>query len=409
MLRLGLRANSRQFALLVLINAFVGAMVGLERVVLPLLGEQELGLASQASILAFVASFGATKALANLVAGRLADSRGRKPMLLVGWAVGLVVPVVVVSAPTWEWVVFANALLGVNQGLCWSMTVIMKIDLVGPARRGLALGANEFAGYLALGLAALAGARIAEASSLRTGPFVLAGVVAVVGGLASILVRETRPYAEMEAAERHDPTPSPSFRHVFADVSWRHPALFTASQAGLVNNLNDGVAWGLLPLFFAGRGLGLGEIGLLAAVYPAVWGFMQLATGAASDMVGRKPLIAAGMVLQASALAALVPLGGFLPWVVAMAVLGFGTALVYPTLLAVVSDVVPPDHRASATGVYRFWRDTGYVFGALLAGTISDRLGMGWAIEVVAALTLASGIVVLVRLPETHRPHRSPR
>lgn len=409
MIRLGLRANWRQFALLVLINAFVGAMVGLERAVLPLFGEQEFGLASQASILAFVASFGATKALANLVAGRLADRRGRKPMLLIGWAVGLVVPVVVVSAPTWEWVVFANALLGVNQGLCWSMTVIMKIDLVGPTRRGLALGVNEFAGYLTLGVAALAGARIAEATSLRTGPFVLAGVVATVGALASILVRETRPYAEMEASERHDPTPSPSFRHLFADVSWRHPALFTASQAGLVNNLNDGVAWGLLPLFFAGRGLGLGEIGLLAAVYPAVWGFTQLATGAASDGVGRKPLIAAGMVLQAIALAALVPLGGFLSWLIAMAVLGFGTALVYPTLLAVVSDVVPPDHRASATGVYRFWRDMGYVFGALLAGTISDRLGIQWAIEVVAALTLASGIVVLVRLPETHRLHRSPR
>lgn len=408
MIQLGLRANWRQFALLALINAFVGAMVGLERTVVPLLGEQEFGLASRASILAFIASFGATKAVTNLVAGRLADRRGRKPMLLAGWAVGLLVPIVVIAAPTWEWVVFANALLGVNQGLCWSMTVTMKIDLVGPARRGMALGVNEFAGYLAVGIAALGGARIAEATSLRTGPFVFASVVAAAGLLASILVRETRAHAQLEASQRQDAEPSSSFRYVFADVSWRHPALFSASQAGLVNNLNDGVAWGLLPLFFSARGLTLGEVGVLAAVYPGVWGLAQLASGAMSDVVGRKPLIAAGMVLQASALAVLVPFGGFLPWLAAMAALGVGTALVYPTLLAVVSDVVHPIQRASAIGVYRFWRDAGYLLGALLAGTIADRLGIEWAIEVVAALTLASAIVVLVRLPETHRPRRDP-
>lgn len=403
MIRLGLRTNWRQFALLVLINAFVGAMVGLERTVLPLLGEQEFGLASRTSILAFVASFGATKALANLTAGILADRVGRKAVLLVGWAIGLFVPIVVIAAPTWGWVVFANALLGVNQGLCWSATVMMKVDLVGPARRGLALGVNEFAGYVALGIAALAGAQIAHATSLRSGPFVLAAVVAALGGLASIFVRETRGHAELEASQRQDATPSPSFRRVFADVSWRHPALFTTSQAGLVNNLNDGVAWGLLPLFFAGAGLSLGEVGLLAATYPGVWGLAQLATGAISDAVGRKPLIVAGMVLQACALAALVPFAGLRPWLAAMAALGLGTALVYPTLLAVVSDVVHSSERASATGVYRFWRDAGYLFGALLAGTLADRLGVSWAIEVVAALTLASGIVVLARLPETRR------
>jgi len=404
---LGLRANWRQFALLVLINAFVGAMVGLERTVLPLLGEQDFGLASRTSILAFVASFGATKALANLAAGRLADRVGRKAVLLVGWAIGLLVPIVVIAAPTWGWVVFANALLGVNQGLCWSATVMMKLDLVGPARRGLALGVNEFAGYVALGIAALAGAQIAHATSLRSGPFVLAAVVAALGGLASIFVRETRGHAELEASQRQDATPSSSFRRVFADVSWRHPALLTTNQAGLVNNLNDGVAWGLLPLFFAGAGLSLGEVGLLAATYPGVWGLAQLATGAISDAVGRKPLIVAGMVLQACALAALVPFAGLRPWLVAMAALGLGTALVYPTLLAVVSDVVHSSERASATGVYRFWRDAGYLFGALLAGTLADRLGVSWAIEVVAALTLASGIVVLARLPETHRPAHS--
>lgn len=403
MIQLGLRANWRQFALLVLINAFVGAMVGLERAVLPILGEQEFGLASRSSILAFVASFGATKAVANLIAGRVADLAGRKAVLLIGWAVGLFVPIVVIAAPTWEWVVFANALLGVNQGLCWSATVMMKVDLVGPARRGFALGVNEFAGYVALGLAAFGGAQIAEASSLRTGPFLLAAVIAALGGLASIFIRETRGHALLEASQRQDPVPPPSFRRVFADVTWRRPALFSASQAGLVNNLNDGVAWGLLPLFFAGAGLSLGEVGLLAATYPVVWGLTQLATGAISDAVGRKPLIAAGMVVQACALAALVPFTGLLPWLAAMAALGLGTALVYPTLLAVISDVVHPNERASATGVYRFWRDAGYLCGALLAGTLADRLDVAWAIEVVAALTLASGIVVIALLPETHR------
>ena len=403
MIRLGLRTNWRQFVLLVLINAFVGAMVGLERAVLPLLGEQEFGLASRSSILAFVAGFGATKALSNLIAGRLADRGGRKTVLLAGWAVGLAVPVVVIAAPTWAWVVFANALLGVNQGLCWSATVMMKVDLVGPDRRGLALGINEFAGYVALGLAAFGGAQIAEASSLRTGPFALAAVVAALGGFASIFVRETRGHAELEASHRQEPAPATSFRRVFMDVSWRHPALLSASQAGLVNNLNDGVAWGLLPLFFAGAGLGLDAVGLLAATYPVVWGLTQLGTGAISDVVGRKPLIVSGMVLQACAFAALVPFAGLLPWLAAMAALGLGTALVYPTLLAVVSDVVHPIERASATGVYRFWRDAGYLFGALLAGTLADRLGVAWAIETVAALTLASGIVVIARLPETHR------
>jgi MFS family permease len=402
-IRLGLRTNWRQFVLLVLINAFVGAMVGLERAILPLLGEQEFGLASRSSILAFVASFGATKALSNLIAGRLADRGGRKTVLLAGWAVGLAVPVVVIAAPTWAWVVFANALLGVNQGLCWSATVMMKVDLVGPDRRGLALGINEFAGYVALGLAAFGGAQIAEASSLRTGPFALAAVVAALGGFASIFVRETRGHAELEASHRQEPAPATSFRRVFMDVSWRHPALLSASQAGLVNNLNDGVAWGLLPLFFAGAGLGLDAVGLLAATYPVVWGLTQLGTGAISDVVGRKPLIVSGMVLQACAFAALVPFAGLLPWLAAMAALGLGTALVYPTLLAVVSDVVHPIERASATGVYRFWRDAGYLFGALLAGTLADRLGVAWAIETVAALTLASGIVVIARLPETHR------
>lgn len=405
MIRLGLRANWRQFALLVLINAFVGAMVGLERAVLPLLGESEFGLGSRTAILAFVASFGATKALANLAAGALADRVGRRPVLLWGWLIGLFVPIIVIAAPTWGWIVFANALLGVNQGLCWSTTVIMKVDLVGPMRRGLALGLNEFAGYVAVGLAALVGAQAAAATSLRPEPFALGAIVAAVGALLSLLTRDTAPYARSEASDVGAAPSVTTLRSLFADVSWRRPALFSASQAGLANNLNDGVAWGLLPLFFMDAGLGLQEVGILAAVYPAVWGVGQLATGALSDAIGRRPLIATGMVMQSCALAALVPFEGFAPWVVAMVSLGLGTALVYPTLLAVIADVVHPSRRASATGVYRFWRDAGYVAGALFAGMIADRLDASWAIEGVAALTLASGIIVLLRLPET-RPTR---
>ena len=405
MIRLGLRANWRQFALLVLINGFVGATVGVERAVLPLLGESEFGLGSRTAILAFVASFGATKALSNLAAGALADRAGRRPVLLWGWLIGLLVPIVVIAAPTWGWTVFANALLGVNQGLCWSTTVIMKVDLVGPARRGLALGLNEFAGYVAVGLAAFVGAQVAAATSLRPEPFALGAIVAAVGALLSLLTRDTAPYARAEASDVGAAPSVTTFRSLFADVSWRRPALFTASQAGLANNLNDGLVWGLLPLFFIDAGLGLHEVGILAAVYPAVWGLGQLATGALSDAIGRRPLIATGMVMQGCALAALVPLEGFAPWVVAMVTLGLGTAFVYPTLLAVIADVVHPSHRASATGVYRFWRDAGYVAGALFAGTIADRLDARWAIEGVAALTLASAMIVVLRLPET-RPTR---
>lgn len=380
-------------------------MVGLERAVLPLLGESEFGLGSRTAILAFVASFGATKALANLAAGALADRAGRRPVLLWGWLIGLLVPVIVIAAPTWGWIVFANALLGVNQGLCWSTTVIMKVDLVGPARRGLALGVNEFAGYIAVGLAAFVGAQVAATTSLRPEPFALGAIVAAIGALLSLLTRDTAPHVRVETIEVGATAPT-TFRDLFADVSWRRPALFSASQAGLANNLNDGVAWGLLPLFFMDGGLGLHEVGILAAVYPGVWGLGQIASGALSDKIGRRPLITTGMVMQACALAALVPFAGFGPWVVAMITLGLGTAFVYPTLLAVIADVVHPSHRATATGIYRFWRDAGYVAGALLAGAIADRLGARWAIEAVAALTLASAIIVLLRLPETHRTVR---
>jgi MFS family permease len=400
---LGLHANWRQFALLVAINAFVGAMVGLERAILPVLGEQEFGVASRAALLTFIASFGATKALTNLAAGALADRVGRRRLLIGGWLFGVPVPILIILAPDWGWVVAANLLLGLNQGLCWSMTVIMKVDLVGPARRGLALGINEFAGYLAVGFAAFAGSELAAATALRPSPFLLGLAVAIAGLGLSLATRESLGHAHAEARDRRvEPAPSP--RDIFLRTAWRDRALSAASQAGLVNNLNDGVAWGLLPLLFLASGRDLREVGVLAGAYPAVWGVAQLATGAISDVVGRRWLIVGGMFVQAAALSMLATAPGFWLALAAMTVLGLGTALVYPTLLAVVSDVADPRWRATATGAYRFWRDAGYVIGALVAGIVADRLGLNWAVGVVAALTLASGLVTLGRLPETRAP-----
>jgi len=414
--RLGLRANWSQFALLVVVNAFVGGMVGLERAVLPLLAEQEFGLASRTAILSFIVSFGVIKALANLFAGRMSDRIGRKPILIAGWLVGLPAPMLVMLAPSWEWVIFANVLLGINQGLCWSTTVIMKIDLLGPTRRGLAMGLNEAAGYSAVSLAALASGYLAATHALRPQPFYLGVVFAVVGLLLSVFfVRETHAHARHESALRNGvfvPTedrpegPQPSFAHIMLLTSWKDRALFSASQAGMVNNLNDGMAWGLFPLFFAAAGLGVGQIGVLAAIYPGVWGVAQLGTGALSDRLGRKGMIVAGMWVQAGAILMLLLTGGLVPWAICMALLGLGTALVYPTLLAAVSDVAHPDWRASAVGVYRLWRDGGYALGALLAGVLADLLGISWAIAGIGALTFASGLVVFGQMYET-LPRRS--
>lgn len=411
---LGLRENWRQFALLVLVNAFVGAMVGLERSVLPLLGEREFGLASKSAALSFVATFGVVKALTNLLAGQVGDRYGRKPVLVAGWLFALPVPFLVMWAPTWGWIVFANVLLGINQGLAWSTAVIMKIDLVGPRQRGLAMGFNEFAGYLAVALTALATGVIASRFGLRPEPFYLGIAFAALGlALSVLLVRDTRAHARAEArahaaeegGEATDGVPpsSPSLRTLFARGTWRDPALASASQAGMINNLNDGLAWGLFPLFFVAAGLSLSEIGVLAFVYPATWGVVQLWTGALSDRWGRKRLIVGGMLLQSLALAAMVAWRGFAPWIAAGVALGVGTAMVYPTLLAAVGDVAHPGWRGSAVGVYRLWRDLGYALGALLAGMLADLFGMGTAIAAVAALTAASGVVVLLRMPETLR------
>jgi MFS family permease len=411
--RLGLSANWRQFALLVVVNAFVGGMVGLERAVLPLVGEQELGVASRAAILSFVASFGIVKAFANLFAGKLSDRFGRKGVLVAGWLAGLPVPFLVMFAPSWGWIVAANLLLGVNQGLCWSMTVIMKIDLVGPSRRGLALGLNEASGYGAVSLAALASGYLAATYGLRPQPFYLGVALAVLGLLLSLcFVRESHGHARQEARLGGGPRDPLSFASVVALTSWRDRALSAASQAGMVNNLNDGMAWGLLPLYFAAAGLPLGRIAFLSALYPGVWAIAQLVTGAWSDRVGRKPMIVAGMWMQAAGIALLVVVADVAAWTAAMAMLGLGTALVYPTLIAAVSDVAHASWRASAVGVYRLWRDGGYAVGALLAGLVADVLGVPTAIVAIAALTFLSGVVVLVRmyetLPAAAAPHGAP-
>lgn len=393
---LGLRANWRQFALLVAVNAFVGAMVGLERSVLPLLAEREFGITSKTVIVSFVASFGLSKALANLFAGYLADRYARRRVLIAGWLVAVPVPFLLMWGPGWNWIVAANVLLGVNQGLAWSMTVNMKIDLVGPSRRGLALGFNEAAGYLSVGAAALAAGLIAERFGLRPEPFYL-GIAFVTAGLAlSVLfVRDTGAHVAAEGRAHHAAARERSLSRAFAETTWRRSELFALSQAGFVNNLNDALAWAILPLFFAARGLSLDQIAVLAAIYPLVWGGGQLGTGWLSDHTGRRPLIVAGMLLQGAAIAATGLFDSFPLWFGAAVALGLGTALVYPTLLAAVGDVVHPEERASSLGVYRFWRDTGAMAGALLAGGVADAFGFRVSIEVVALLTATSGIVAL--------------
>jgi MFS family permease len=392
--RLGLRANAAQFSLLVGLNALVGAMVGLERSVLPLVGKHDFHLASNAAVLAFVVAFGAAKAVTNLIAGALADRAGRKRLLVLGWVLALPVPALVAFAPSWWVIVLANVFLGVNQGLAWSMTVVMKIDLTGPARRGLALGLNESAGYLGVAATAFASGAAASAVAPRTVVWVGALAVAVVGTLLSVvLVRDTAGHVARE--QESDP----------GRERPRDPVLVACSQAGLVNNLNDALAWGLAPLYLAAHGASAGEIGVVAAVYPAVWGAGQLATGWLSDLTGRKPLIVLGMLVQAGALALLVAGGGAFPSaVVAAALLGVGTALVYPTLIAAVSDAVEPRTRARSVGIYRFWRDIGFVVGALAAGFGADAVGSGPTIAAVAALTAASGLAVVV----IHRSSRWP-
>jgi MFS family permease len=392
---LGLRANWRQFALLVLINAFVGGMVGLERTVVPLIGSEEFKIVSTTLVASFIISFGVVKALANLVSGQLADVWGRKRVLIIGWLFGLPVPFIVMWAPSWEWVIAANALLGINQGFAWSMTVIMKVDLVGPKSRGLAVGLNEFAGYLAVGITAFLTGYIAANYGLRPEPFYLGIAYAVVGfALSVVLVRDTREHVQLEARGNQHPSQAIGFWEVFSLTSFRDRNLFAASQAGLVNNLNDGMSWGIFPLFYSSLGLGVERIGILKAVYPAAWGILQVVTGPLSDRWGRKGLIVAGMWVQAGGLFLTAVTRSFEWWLLASLLLGLGTAMVYPSLIAAVSDASHPIWRARSLSVYRFWRDLGYAIGALAAGLIADWFGLAVAINAIAALTFISGAVV---------------
>jgi MFS family permease len=380
-LRLGIRANLAQFSLLVLVNAFVGAMVGMERSILPAIAEQEFLLAARTAVLSFIVVFGVTKALTNYFAGRFSDTYGRKIVLIVGWLVAIPVPFILMWAPSWAWILFANALLGVSQGLTWSTTVIMKIDLSGPGNRGLAMGLNEFAGYFAVAGAALATGYVASRWGLRPEPFYL--------GIG---------FVKLEHAETQEQITSQG--EIFRRTSFEDPNLSSISQAGLVNNLNDGMAWGLFPLFFALAGMNLKQIGWLAAIYPAVWGLGQLYTGALSDRIGRKVLIVWGMWVQALGIVVLALSGAFPGFAAGAALLGIGTAMVYPTLLAAIGDTTHPSWRASAVGVYRLWRDLGYAVGAILAGVIADLLGIAASLYAIAALTFVSGLVVQFRMRE---------
>ena len=408
-IRLGLRENLAQFSLLVVVNGFVGAMVGMERSILPAIAQQDFHLAARTAVLSFIVVFGVTKALTNYLAGRLSDRFGRKHILVTGWLIAAPVPFLLMWAPSWNWVLFANALLGASQGLTWSTTVIMKIDLAGAKSRGLAMGLNEFAGYFAVGLSALATGFIAAHYGLRPEPFYLGvGFVALGFGLSALMVRETKHHAVIESELYGELRLAslPTQREVFWRTTLTDKNLSSISQAGLVNNLNDGMAWGLFPLFFSAAHMDLGQIGALAAVYPATWGLGQLFTGAWSDRVGRKWLIASGMWVQAAGIGVVILSISFPGFAVGTTLLGFGTAMVYPTLLAAIGDVAHPSWRASSVGVYRLWRDLGYAIGALLAGAAADALGLPAAMWIVAALTFGSGLIVTVRMNETLRKDR---
>ncbi|KOU18342.1 MFS transporter [Streptomyces sp. WM6349] len=407
-IRLGLRANLAQFSLLVAVNALVGGMLGQERTVLPLLAEDVFHLSTATLGLTYILAFGATKAVTNFFAGTWSDRFGRKPVLIAGWLIALPVPAMLAWGPSWGWIIAANILLGINQGLTWSTTVIMKIDLVGPERRGLAMGFNEAAGYVAVAATAMATGAIAEHAGLRPAPFLLGAAYAVLAlGLSTFAVRETRDHARFEAVRHRAPAGGDrdgqlTTGQVARLTSFRDKALSAASQAGMVNNLNDALAWGIFPLLFAAHGLSIAQIGILAALYPAVWGAGQMLTGWWSDHIGRKHLITTGMLLQAAAIGLVAAGTTFGVWATAQILLGIGTALVYPTLLAVIGDVAHPAWRARAVGVYRLWRDGGFAVGALLAGVLADAYGLTPAIWAIAALTAASGLLVAVRMYETH-------
>ena len=410
-IKLGLRPNIHQFLILVLVNAFVGAMIGLEQTVVPLIGKSEFGIESSAIIVSFIASFGAVKAILNLLAGNLSDKWGRKKVLVLGWLFGIPVPILLLLAPNWNWIIFANILLGVNQGLTWSMTVNMKIDLVGKSQRGLALGLNEFAGYVSVAAIGFLTGYLASTFGLKPYPFYLGFIFATLGLVISwIIVKDTRQFTSLEIKESVSESPEQvteindiSFKEVFLQTSWKNRTLLAISQAGLINNLIFGVTWGLFTLYFASFAIGISEIGFLKALHPGIWGVLQLLTGTLSDKVGRKILIYPGMIIQGIGIWVVVFTNFFWGWIFGMALIGMGTALVYPTLLAAISDVANPKWRATSLGVYRFWRDIGFVFGAVGIGFLADLFGLTIAFHVVAFLALASGFFALMVMKETSR------
>ncbi|EHQ41304.1 MFS transporter [Myroides odoratus] len=406
-IQLGLKQNWKQFTLLVVVNMMVGGMVGLERTVVPLVGTEEFHIQSDVVVFSFIMAFGVVKAFTNLISGVLADQYTRKKVLVLGWLIGVPVPFLLAYGPSWDWILFANILLGISQGLAWSMTVNMKIDLVGSKSRGLAMGLNEAAGYGAVGLTALVTGIIASRYGLRPAPFYLGIAYTFIGLLLSIfVVRDTRQFAQLEAKQHNQATKEgmakPNLWWVFKETTYKNKNLFSISQAGLINNLNDGMSWGVFPLLFISMGVGLEGVGWIKAVYPVVWGVGQIVTGPLTDKWGRKPLIVWGMFIQVLGhlvigSAVFNPLTAGL---IGSILLGIGTAMVYPALLAAVSDVAHPNWRASSLGVYRFWRDMGYAIGALMAGIVGNYFGLMWAVHIAGALTLVSGIVVWVRMKE---------
>jgi MFS family permease len=424
-IKLGLRANINQFSILVLVNAFVGAMIGLEQTVVPLIGKDEFGIESNALIVSFIASFGAIKAILNLFAGSMSDRWGRKRMLVLGWLFGIPVPFILLFAPDWNWIIFANVLLGINQGLAWSMTVNMKIDLVGKERRGLALGLNEFAGYVSVAVVGFVTGYIAAIYGLKPYPFFLGIVFALLGFIISwLIVKDTRNFTLLEIKENQEEFAKTSdnqldshkkatanerfgnltFIQVFIETSWKNRSLLSVSQAGLINNLIFGVSWGLFTLYFASLNISINDIGFLKALHPGVWGVLQLVTGSLSDKIGRKILIYPGMIIQGIGIwIVLLSVNSFIGNIVGMSFLGIGTALVYPTLLAAISDTAHPKWRATSLGVYRFWRDLGFVFGAIGVGFIADLSTTSLAIQLVAWIAVASGIFVLLVMKETRK------
>ena len=406
-IKLGLRPNIQQFLILVLVNAFVGAMIGLEQTVVPLIGKNEFGIESNAIIVSFIASFGAVKAILNLYAGSLSDKWGRKNVLILGWLFGLPVPFILLLAPNWNWIIFANVLLGINQGLAWSMTVNMKIDLVGKERRGLALGLNEFAGYVSVAVVGFVTGYLASTYGLKPYPFYLGIGFVILGFVISwVIVKDTRKFTMLEiknelSNENINNKSNLNFKQVFLETSWKNRTLLSVSQAGLINNLIFGVTWGLFTLYFASFAIGISEIGFLKALHPGIWGVLQLVTGTLSDRVGRKILIYPGMIIQGIGIWVVLYANFMVGWVIGMSLLGIGTALVYPTLLAAISDVAHPKWRATSLGVYRFWRDLGFVFGAVGIGYLADLFGLSIAIQLVAFLAVGSGIFVFITMRET--------